>query len=485
MVTFLFETSEEDRAAALHRFKIIEPYINGRSSLSKLSKHHSISRSTLTRWITRYQDHGLLGLTRKSRTDRGIKQTPEIILHGIEALVLHQPHLSIAHVHRLICEFAESLGEKIISYPSVQKYIATIPDDLKTLAQGGSKKYDELYELIYLRVAKRPNHIWQVDHTLLDIIVLDENDCETRPWLTIVLDDRSRAIAGYYLTFKDPSALNTSLALRQAIWRKEDPGWPVCGIPEILYTDHGSDFTSKHIEQVCADLKIELIYSSVGKPRGRGKIERFFDTINQMLLVGLPGYIKATNRYHALLAIDELNIRLRDFIVKNYHHRKHSSLRNLTPLECWEKNGFLPQLPESYEQLDLLLVTVAKTRKVRNVGISFSGFNYQSPLLSAYVGESVVIRYDPRDLAEIRVYHNNKYICSAISPELSENTVSLTQLKTARKKRKAELRETIKQRKSLVDHILDRPERNTCEKKVKSHQTTVVVTSKLKTYENE
>jgi putative transposase len=28
----------------------------------------------------------------------------------------------------------------------------------------------------------------------------------------------------------------------------------VCGIADILYCDHGSDFTSRHIEAVCADL---------------------------------------------------------------------------------------------------------------------------------------------------------------------------------------------------------------------------------------
>jgi putative transposase len=79
----------------------------------------------------------------------------------------------------------------------------------------------------------------------------------------------------------DPSALHTSLALRQAIWRKEDPRWIVCGIPEVLYTDNGSDFTSHHLEQVGADLKIRLIFSLPGKPRGRGRIERFFSTVNE------------------------------------------------------------------------------------------------------------------------------------------------------------------------------------------------------------
>ena len=90
-------------------------------------------------------------------------------------------------------------------------------------------------------------------------------------WLTIILDDHSRTVAGYLLFFTAPSVIQTALALRQAIWRKAEPGWHVCGIPQVLYTDHGSDFTSQHIEQVTADLKIRLIFSTVGKPRGRGK----------------------------------------------------------------------------------------------------------------------------------------------------------------------------------------------------------------------
>ena len=90
----------------------------------------------------------------------------------------------------------------------------------------------------------------------------------------MVLDDYSRAVAGYFLSFEAPSAAQTALALRQAIWRKQDPGWHVCGIPEILYSDNGSDFTSQHLEQVGADLKMQLVFSTPGIPRGRGRIEQ-------------------------------------------------------------------------------------------------------------------------------------------------------------------------------------------------------------------
>lgn len=88
-----------------------------------------------------------------------------------------------------------------------------------------------------------------------------------------------------------PNAQNTALTLHQAIWNKNDTNWPVCGIPEKFYTDHGSDFTSHHMEQVAIDLKINLMFSKVGVPRGRGKIERFFQTVNQTFLEQLPGYI--------------------------------------------------------------------------------------------------------------------------------------------------------------------------------------------------
>jgi putative transposase len=92
--------------------------------------------------------------------------------------------------------------------------------------------------------------------------------------LTAILDDHSRAIAGYTVFLGDPTALQTALALRQAVWRKADPTWQVCGLPAVMYSDHGGDFTSDHIAQVCADVKVQLVHSAPGKPRSRGKVER-------------------------------------------------------------------------------------------------------------------------------------------------------------------------------------------------------------------
>jgi len=64
---------------------------------------------------------------------------------------------------------------------------------------------------------------------MLDIWIIEANGKATRPWLTAIMDDHSRAIAGYLVFLGAPSALQTSLALRQAIWRKQTPDWPIWG----------------------------------------------------------------------------------------------------------------------------------------------------------------------------------------------------------------------------------------------------------------
>src|SRR3546814_16174217 len=99
-----------------------------------------------------------------------------------------------------------------------------------TLAHEGAAAFRDKFELVHRHRAEHPNAIWQADHTQLDILILDAGGRPVRPWLTTVLDDHSRVIAGYMVFLGAPSALNTSLALRQAIWLKAAPPWPVCGI---------------------------------------------------------------------------------------------------------------------------------------------------------------------------------------------------------------------------------------------------------------
>src|SRR5215813_8388775 len=257
------------------------------------------------------------------------------------------------------------------------------------------------------------------------------------------------------VAFEAPSALHTALALRQAIWRKSEPRWQVCGIPGILYTDHGSDFTSQHLEQVCADLKIQPIFSQVGQPRGRGRIERFFNTVHQLLLARLPGYAPAgcATQVTPGLDLQGFTRAFEHFVLQEYHQTPHSAT-GMAPQARWSANGFLPQLPMSLEQLDLLLLTVAKPRRVHQDGLRFQSLRYIAPMLAAYVGEDVTIRYDPRDMAEIRVYHQERFLCRAVCQELAGETVSLKAIIRARRRRTRDLRQQLAVRQSLIDQVV-------------------------------
>jgi putative transposase len=349
-----------------------------------------------------------------------------------------------------VAELAAQHGWDVPSYACVYDIVHQLDPAMVLLAHEGSKAYQNVYDLVYRREASGPNEIWQADHSPLNIWLLGDDGQPARPWLTVIEDDYSRCIAGYFLAFDEPNALRTALSLHQAIWRRADPRWRICGIPGIFYTDHGSDFTSQHMEQVCVDLKCQLIFSGIGMPRGRGHVERFFQTVDQLLLHRLPGYtLKGPPLTPPALTLADFDAIFQEFLLSEYHVRPQRDLPD-TPQARWEGDGFLPRLPESLEQLDLLLLTVARTRRVRRDGIQFQCLRYVDPTLAAYVGEDVVIRYDPRDMAEIRVFHNDKFLCRAVCQELADQVVSLKEIVQARNQRRRELKGEIKDREALV-----------------------------------
>lgn len=450
--------SKTQTPSAFEKFQIIRPHLEESVSPTKIAKLHSISLSTIKRWVSKYKVEGIVGLERKQRSDKGKR-------HGItkeleqltEALILKKPPITLAAIHRKILDIAKRKNVPEPSYRVIWDIANQLDPAMVLLAQEGSKAYNQEYELVFRREANVPNEVWQADHTPLDIVLIDENGIAKKPWLTTIIDDYSRAIGGYYLSFDAPCSINTALALHQAIWRKKDPKWQVCGIPSIFYTDNGSDFKSEHIKQVAADLKIQLKNSIPGKPQGRGRIERFFLTVSQLLLMNLPGYCPPKTSYpEPTLTLKEFIPLFEHFLIYDYHQRIHSGI-GMLPIDRWIGDGFLPQLPESLEQLDLLLLTVVKSRKVRRDGIHFQNLTFIEPTLAAYVGENIIIRYDPRDLAEIRVYHNGSFLCRAICQKLAGNSVSLKEIIRARQKRKKELRKTIAERKSLMDTLLESP----------------------------
>jgi putative transposase len=449
---YLDQLPETKRAFALSRFRILRPFLEEEIPLAHVARENGVPLRTAQRWVMQYRKYGLAGLCRKEYAGKGRRRLSVQLQEIIEGFALQKPRPSLATVHRKAVAAAAKLGERSPSYSLVYALVKQMEPALLTMAHEGTKAYGASYDLIHRTEAEGPNAIWQADHTELDILVKDEDGQARKPWLTIILDDYSRGVAGYLLSFSAPSAIQTALALRQAIWRKSQPGWHSCGIPQVLYTDHGSDFTSQHLEQVTADLKIQLIFSAVGKPRGRGKIERFFQSLSQVFLSRLPGYARSSADRAAVLTLPELSCELENYLINEYLVTPHRTTGE-APQARWEAGGFLPQMPESLEQLDLLLLTVPKTRRVHPDGIRFMGFRYIDPTLAAYIGEEVLLRYDPRDMAEIRVFYRERFLCRAICQELAGETVAFREIASARDRRRRELRRTVQDRRRVVDTL--------------------------------
>ena len=446
--------TEEERQQAMARFAALRPHLNEDIPLSETARDAGVPLRSAQRWLARYRAAGLVGLVRAKRSDTGHRKLPADLVELIEGMVLCKPRPSVAAIHRKITALAAKRQWPPPSYSSVYGIIRHMDPAMVTLAQDGPAAFRDRYELLYRHRAACPNALWQADHTLLDVMVFDAHGDAVRPWLTIIMDDYSRAIAGYTIFLGAPTALQTALALRQAMWRKQNATWPVCGIPDVLYVDHGSDFTSAHLDQVAADLRFQVVYSSVGRPQGRGKVERLFGTLNTECLADLPGYLsQGKPATPPRLSLPELDATIGDYFLGTYNNRLHRET-GMSPLKAWLGQGWLPRMPESLEALDLLLVMVAQSRIVRRDGVHFQGLRYLDPTLAAYVGEPVTIRYDPRDIAEIRVFHRNRFICRAINPEHAGRTVTLKDIQTARARHRRALRNTINKRMAKVADFL-------------------------------
>jgi putative transposase len=83
------------------------------------------------------------------------------------------------------------------------------------------------------------------------------------------------------------------------------------------------------------------------------------------------------------------------------------------------------------------------------------GLRYMTTMLAAYVGEDVLLRYDPRDMAEIRVFYRDGFLCRAICQEIAGATLSLREIVRTRDQRRRQLRQTLQERQKTVESLLE------------------------------
>lgn len=167
------------------------------------------------------------------------------------------------------------------------------------------------------------------------------------------------------------------------------------GLPRKLYTDQGGPFINDHTRLICANLGIRLLHAKPYHAWSKGKIERFFSTLQQDF--------EAPLRLHgqAPAGLEELNARLGDWLASQYHLRHHEGI-GMSPQERFTRGtgAHLRQL-DPHQDLDRLFYA-QQLRLVRKDGTVRLGNELYEVDLSLR-GLEVRLRYDPWNLASVHV----------------------------------------------------------------------------------
>lgn len=162
------------RQEAMKKYKIIEPYIKKQKSVQDISNNKQIPQRTIYFWVKSYNNKGLIGLINKRRKDLDKVRLNKDTINYIKNEYLSNKGISIASIHRKTIDWCNQMNYPLPSYKQVYASIKKISNHLKSYSDLNSKKYAEKYDAIYLRECNYPNEIWQADHTMLDIEVLNE-----------------------------------------------------------------------------------------------------------------------------------------------------------------------------------------------------------------------------------------------------------------------------------------------------------------------
>ncbi|QNN45469.1 DDE-type integrase/transposase/recombinase [Thermomonas brevis] len=236
-----------------------------------------------------------------------------------------------------------------------------------------------------------------IDHCRLDLIVVDD---ETglplgRPWLTLVLDEYSRYALGYYIGFEDPSSVSIARALRNAIMPKADllkrhpkiiSSWDAWGTVHTLVADNGVEFHGTAVEMAMDAFGMVVQFCPRRKPWYKGKIERFFGTLNTGLLAGIPGrtFLNVLEKAdyeplkHAVVGLATLREVVLTWVVDVYHQAPHRALGR-PPGEAWAEAISRTDrwLPSSSAVFDSAF-SRRDVRVLSHKGIEFDGLLYNS-----------------------------------------------------------------------------------------------------------
>jgi len=416
------------------------------------------SERTIRRLVKTWEQDGLVGIAGSERADKGTYRVDEdwqaFVLKTYKEGNQDSKRMTRQQVAIRVRVRAEELNVKPPSHMTVYRILQPIIDrqkkakSIRSPGWRGSRLSVKTREGKDLQI-EYSNQVWQCDHTPVDVLLVDsQGKLLGRPWLTTVLDSYSRCILGINLGYDAPSSQVVALALRHAILPmqygaeyKLHHQWGTYGLPQHFYTDGGKDFRSNHLQQI--SVQLGFVCHLRDRPSEGGSVERPFKTFNTELFSMLPGYTGSnvqerpeTAEADACLTLRELEQRLVRYVVDNYNQRLDARMGDQTRFQRWE-SGLLDAMPKILAERELDICLMKQARRQIQLGgyLRFANLMYRGENLGGYAGESVSVRFDPRDITTVLIYRrdggNETFLARAYAQDLETEQMSLDEAKAS------------------------------------------------------
>jgi transposase InsO family protein len=307
------------------------------------------------------------------------------------------------------------------------------------LGKIAEQKYDPITRGFTNEIAIAPLHIVEIDHTPLDIKLIDEKTGQLldRCYITLGIDLYTRMIWCLHVSFEPPSANKVQKAILQGVLTKKTRKryntineWDLFGTPSIFYLDNGKEFFNAHVRAIIEEtLGSQVMHRPRETPRYGGTIERVFGTINAEFIHNLPGNTKSNVKElgdydaakEAIFTLKDIEELLTIYITDYYHHKPHSELPlefptpTLMYYQGIEINGYPDMIEEQDEGEFAVKLLPKKTRTFQRDGIQYGTVLYSSSFASKYIGrqkEKYTIKYDDDDISAIYLLdpHTSEYV---------------------------------------------------------------------------
>jgi len=450
------DVSEADWQQAQARFAVIQPLVEqghySRTEVQARAQATGYGTATLYRWLRQYQRSGIAAalVAQKRGPARGQRRLcPEV--NVLIDTTLQETYLSDQKpsVRRTALEIARRCRNAGLPLPhpnTVRHRIRHLSEQTKLRRRAGQHAARTVFEPIRgpYPDADWPLAVWQIDHTLVDLILVDDLHRRPvgRPWITVAIDVFSRMVAGFSLSFDPPGAMAVGLCLAHAMLPKETwlakhaitTPWPIWGKPTAVHADNAKEFRGRMLTRACENLGIDLYWRPVTRPHYGGHIERLCGTLNTAMHT-LPGTTFShphqrgayRSEHRAALTLSEFETWLAVQIVDIYHRQVHSGLGR-PPVQQYEQGIFgtdthpgigVPERFVDETRLRLELMPYEE-RTVQRYGIQLDEISYYHDVLKGWINapdpaqpkrrRKFLIRRDPRDISVLYFY----------DPELNE-----------------------------------------------------------------